>query len=174
MAKPHGRGIRGPISKSSSAAPTIKSTFIATLLLLAPAYATGATRTSPRGMSDTLMVLTHQQVRKAGAAGTGCSRSLPGDRRTRFAAADDHAVIRVAKGIVSLRPTAGAHELFPFTYDSWKGEGIVLTVRPDGAASRKGGEAMEQSAAIEIRIGGHKAEPAWAPDLRIIGRLLEK
>lgn len=138
----------------ASAALIFNSAVMAALLLLTPGHAFGATRTARSGTSDVLRVLTHEQVRKAGAAGTGCSWSLANDHRTRFAAADDHAVVRVAKGIVALRPAIGAHDLFPFTYDRWKGEGIVLRVLPHGTASRNGSETLEQSAAIEIRMGG--------------------
>lgn len=97
-------------------------------------------------------------VMKAGAAGTGCSWSLAKDRRMRFAAADDRAVIRLPSGIVRLRPAIGAGDLFPFTHDRWFGDGVTVMVTPIGPSSWKGTEVNEGEADIEVRAGGHR----WA------------
>lgn len=95
-------------------------------------------------------------VMKAGAAGTGCSWSLANDRRMRFAAADDHAVVRLASGIVQLRPAAGAGDLFPFTHDRWVGDSITVTVTSVGPSRWKGTEVNEGAADIEVRNGGRR------------------
>lgn len=97
-------------------------------------------------------------VMKAGAAGTGCSWSLEKDGRMRFAAADDRAVVRLAAGIVRLRPAAGADDLFPFTYDRWTGDDITVTVKPGGPSTWKGTEVNEGAAYIEVHTAGHR----WA------------
>lgn len=100
-----------------------------------------------------LLPLSRAMVARAGAAGTGCSWLLPDDRHTRFAAADDRAIVRLATGVVRLRPRAGAGDLFPSTYDRWVGNGIAVTVLPVGAASQKGSEAWEGAATIEVTVG---------------------
>ncbi|APX65989.1 hypothetical protein V3I01_06240 [Sphingomonas sp. gentR] len=105
-----------------------------------------------------LQPLSMAMVMKAGAAGSGCSWSLAKDRRMRFAAADDRAVIRLADDIVRLRPAAGAGDLFPFTYDRWTGDGVTLTVKPVGPSTWKGTEVNEGAAYIDVHIGGHR----WA------------
>ncbi|MFH8651971.1 hypothetical protein ACH37Y_04550 [Sphingomonas paucimobilis] len=105
-----------------------------------------------------LRPLSMAMVMKAGAAGTGCSWSLAKDRRMRFAAADDRAVIRLAAGIVRLRPAAGAGDLFPFTYDRWTGDGVTVTVKPVGPSTWKGTEVNEGAAYIEVHTPGHR----WA------------
>lgn len=76
----------------------------------------------------------------------------------RFAAADDRAVIRLAAGIVRLRPAAGAGDLFPFTYDRWTGDGVTVTVKPVGPSTWKGTEVNEGAAYIEVHTPGHR----WA------------
>ena len=81
----------------------------------------------------------------------------------RFATADDRAVVRLASGVVRLRPAARAGDLFPFTYDRWMGEGVAVKVRPVGASTRKGSEAFENSALVEVTVG--------ARSLAIQGRL---
>ena len=76
----------------------------------------------------------------------------------RFAAADDRAVIRLASGIVRLRPATGAGDLFPFTHDRWVGDGVTVTVTPNGPSRWKGTEVNEGEADIDVRAGGHR----WA------------
>jgi hypothetical protein len=105
-----------------------------------------------------LRPLSMAKVMKAGAAGTGCSWSLEKNGRMRFAAADDRAVIRLAAGIVRLRPAAGAGDLFPFTYDRWTGDGVTLTVKPVSPSTWKGTEVNEGAADIEVHTAGHR----WA------------
>lgn len=103
-----------------------------------------------------LRPLSMAMVMKAGAAGTGCSWSLAKDRRMRFAAADDRAVVRLASGIVQLRPAAGAGDLFPFTHDRWVGDSITVTVTSVGPSRWKGTEVNEGAADIEVRYGGRR------------------
>lgn len=103
-----------------------------------------------------LRPLSMPMVMKAGAAGTGCSWSLAKDRRMRFAAADDRAVIRLASGIVHLRPAAGAGDLFPFTHDRWVGDSITVTVTPVGRSTWRGTEVNEGAADIEVRNTGRR------------------
>lgn len=103
-----------------------------------------------------LRPLSMPMVMKAGAAGTGCSWSLATDRRMRFAAADDRAVIRLASGIVQLRPAATAGNLFPFTHDRWAGDGVTVTVMPISPSRWKSTEVNEGAADIEVRNGGRR------------------
>ncbi len=103
-----------------------------------------------------LRPLSTAMVTEAGAAGTGCSWSLAKDRRMRFAAADDRAVVRLASGIVRLRPAAGAGDLFPFTHDRWVGDGITLTVMPIGRSTWRGTEVNEGAADIEVHAGDRR------------------
>lgn len=95
-------------------------------------------------------------VMKAGAAGTGCSWSLAKDRRMRFAAADDRAVIHLASGVVRLRLAAGAGDLFPFAYDRWVGDSITVTVTPMGRSTWRGTEVNEGAADIKVRNRGRR------------------
>lgn len=71
-----------------------------------------------------LRPLSMVMVMKAEAAGTGCSWTLAKDRRMRFAAAEDRAVVLLANGVVRLRPAPGAGDLFPFSHDRWVGDGV--------------------------------------------------
>lgn len=97
--------------------------------------------------------LSFAQIRAAKAIGTGCSWSLAKDRRIRFAAADDHAVVRLPSGVVALRPAADAHDLFPFTHDRWSGNGVAVSVASVGPATRKGSETLEQAADLGVSVG---------------------
>jgi hypothetical protein len=98
--------------------------------------------------------LSSAQIRAAKATGTGCSWSLAEDRRIRFAAADDHAVIRLPSGVVALRPAADARDLFPFTHDRWSGDGVAVSIASVGPATRKGSETLEQAADLEMNVSG--------------------
>ena len=137
-----------PIAASPlvTAAPTL-----ANLPLGVPRNGVGATASVAP-----LRPLSMAMVMKAGAAGTGCSWSLAKDRRMRFAAADDHAVVRLDCGIVHLRPAAGAGDLFPFTHDRWVGDSITVTVTSVGPSRWKGTEVNEGAADIEVRNGGRR------------------
>lgn len=103
-----------------------------------------------------LRPLSMAMVMKAGAAGTGCSWSLMKDGRTRFAAADDHAVVRLATRVVRMRPTAGAGDLFPFTHDRWTGDGVTVMVTPIGRSTWKGTEVTLGAADLQVRIGSYR------------------
>lgn len=133
----------------------------ASLVTALPTMATTPAGVARNGVQATLPVLplrplSMPMVMKAGAVGTGCSWSLAKDRRMRFAAADDRAVIRVASGIVHLRPAAGAGDLFPFTHDRWVGDNITVTVTPVGRSTWRGTEVNEGAADIEVRNGGRR------------------
>lgn len=80
---------------------------------------------------------------EGGSSRTGCSWSLAKDRRTRFAATDDHAVVRLASGVVRLRLAAGAGDLFPFAYNRWVGDSITVTVTPIGRSTWRRTEVNE-------------------------------
>lgn len=115
-----------------------------------------------------LRPLSMAMVMKAGAAGTGCSWSLAKDRRMRFAAADDRAVVRLDSGMVHLRPAAGAGDLFPFTHDRWVGDSITVTVTSVGRSTWRGTEVNEGAADIDVRTGDRRWVVRGAPDLRIL------
>ncbi len=97
--------------------------------------------------------LTSAQIGATKASGTGCSWSQAKDRRIRFAASDDHAVVRLPSGVVALRPAADARDLFPFTHDRWSGGGVAVSVASVGPATRKGSETIEQAADLEVSVG---------------------
>ncbi len=131
------------------------------LMAAAPTLANMPVGVTRNGVGATASVsplrpLSMPMVMKAGAAGIGCSWSLANDRRMRFAAADNHAVVRLASGIVQLRPAAGAGDLFPFTYDRWVGDSITVTVTPIGRSTWRGTEVNEGAADIEVRNGGRR------------------
>ncbi|MDR6116031.1 MULTISPECIES: hypothetical protein [unclassified Sphingomonas] len=131
------------------------------LLAAAPTLANMPVGVPQNGVGATASVaplrpLSMPMVMKAGAAGTGCSWSLATDRRMRFAAADDRAVVRLDSGIVHLRPAAGAGDLFPFTHDRWIGDSITVTVTPVGPSRWKGTEVNEGAADIEVRNSGRR------------------
>ena len=101
-----------------------------------------------------LQPMTLDQVIEAGAGGTGCSWSLPGDRRMRFAAAGDRAAIRLDGRIVVLSPAVRAPELFPFTFAEWRAEGVTVGIAEVGKARRLNTEALTQRAMLNIVIRG--------------------
>lgn len=118
--------------------------------------AVDARQATSTASSLSLEHMSHADAEQGGAAGTGCSWSLATDKRTRFAAADDRAVIRLASGIVRLWPADRAGGLFPFTYDRWAGDGVTVTVTPNGPPRWKGTEVNEGGADIEVRNGGRR------------------
>ncbi|WP_230483825.1 hypothetical protein [Sphingomonas sp. Leaf21] len=118
--------------------------------------AVDARQATSTASSLSLEPMSHADAEQGGAAGTGCSWSLAKDRRMRFAAADDRAVVRLASGIVRLRPADPAGDLFPFTYDRWAGDGVTVTVTPIGPSRWKGTEVNEGAADIEVRNGGRR------------------
>lgn len=119
-------------------------------ITIAAALIGSAASAGPRGGGARLLPLSSDQVTAAGAAGTGCSWSRSGDRRTRFAAADDRAVVRLANGIVALRPADGAADLFT-TYDRWIGGGVAVVVRPRGP-TRNSGESAMRRATLSVKV----------------------
>jgi len=131
------------------------------LVTALPTMATTPAGVARNGVQATLPVLplrplSMAMVMEAGAAGTGCSWSLAKDRRMRFAAADDRAVIRLASGIVRLRPATGASDMFPFTHDGWVGDSITVTVTPIGRSTWRGTEVNEGAADIDVRNRGRR------------------
>jgi hypothetical protein len=104
--------------------------------------------------STLLQPMTFDQVFQAGAAGTGCSWSLPPDRRMRFAAAEDRAVVRLDGRMIILAPAPNAPELAPFTFKDWRGEGVTVRIQPMGVARRVGTEATTSRAMLAIAVRG--------------------
>ena len=119
-----------------------------TLLLVSPAAADLGAR------KVRLLPLTREQVVQAGAAGAGCSWSLPGEERPRFAVADDRAVVRLASRMVTLSPGRDARDLAPFTFDLWAAESITIRIVPTGRSRHLGGSVTDTPANLEIRVGG--------------------
>lgn len=117
------------------------------LLVVASNAATAADAPSPFPQP-----MTSAQVTAAGAAGTGCSWSLKGDRRLRFAAADDRAVIRLVGRMVALAPTAHARELFPFTFEEWQAKELTVRLRQVGPTRWQGTESMTAQATLTISV----------------------
>ncbi|WP_260596813.1 hypothetical protein [Sphingomonas endolithica] len=101
-----------------------------------------------------LQPMTSDQVFEAGAAGTGCSWSLPPDRPMRFAAAEDRAVVRLDGRMIILAPRPNAPELFPFTFKDWHAEGVTVHIQPIGIARRVGTEATTSRATLTIAVQG--------------------
>lgn len=101
-----------------------------------------------------LQPITLDQAIKAGAAGTGCSWSLPGDRRMRFVAAGDRAVVRFKGRAIVLSPAPRARELFPFTFADWRAAGMTVAVRLTGTARTRGTEVITEHATLRIVIQG--------------------
>ena len=101
-----------------------------------------------------LQPITIEQAMEAGAAGTGCSWSPPGDRRMRFAAAGDRAVVRFKGRTIVLSPARRAHELFPFTFADWRAAEMIVAVRLVGTARTRSAEVITQRATLRVAIGG--------------------
>jgi hypothetical protein len=101
-----------------------------------------------------LQSMTSDQVFEAGAGGTGCSWSLPPDRRMRFAAADDRAVVRLEGRMIILAPEPNAPELAPFTFRNWQAEGVTVRIQPMGVGRRVGTEATTSRATLIIAVRG--------------------
>lgn len=101
-----------------------------------------------------LQPMTLDEVMEAGAGGTGCSWSLPGDRRMHFAAAGDRAAIRLDGRIVALSPAVRASELFPFTFAEWRAEGVTVGITEVGKARRLSTESLTVRAMLTIDVRG--------------------
>lgn len=124
----------------------------AVLLASIPAASTSTTVAAP------LLSLSSKQIAAAGAHGTGCSWSLGYGSGILFAAADDRAAVRLAHGVVALRPAADAKDLFPFTFDRWREPGVSIGIRPAGRSARKGAEATIRRAVLTVSTGGKALE----------------
>lgn len=98
--------------------------------------------------------MTLDQVMDAGAAGTGCSWSLPADHRMRFAAAHDRAAIRLNGKTIVLSPAPHARELFPFTFAEWRAAGVTVRIRQKGASRMLGTESHTSRATLRIVTRG--------------------
>ncbi|MBD8735361.1 hypothetical protein [Sphingomonas sp. CFBP 13706] len=101
-----------------------------------------------------LQPMTRAQVMEAGAGGTGCSWSMTGDRRMRFAAAGDRAAIRLGRAVMVLAPAPRSRELFPFTFADWRGEGVTVRVGQVGRARWVGTEASTARATLTVSMRG--------------------
>ncbi len=101
-----------------------------------------------------LQPMTLDQVMDAGAGGTGCSWSLPGDRRMRFAAAGDRAGIRLDGRTLILSPASHSPELFPFTFAEWRAKGVSVRIVEVGKARRLNTEALTQRAMLNMVMRG--------------------
>lgn len=139
---------------AKSACSVMATVMVVAMLAGISQAALGSPGAAEATRSGGALPMSFAQIRAAKATGTGCSWSLAKDRRIRFAAADDHAVVRLPSGVVALRPAADAQDLFPFTYDRWSGDNVAVRVAPVGPAKRGGGEALEETADLEVNIGG--------------------
>lgn len=139
---------------SKSACLVMGTVMVAAMLTGISQAAIGSSGAAYAKRTAGALPLSSAQITAAEATGTACSWSLAEDRRIRFAAADDHAVVRLPSGVVVLRPASDAHDLFPFTHDRWSGEGVAARVASVGPATRKGSETLEQAADLEVSVGG--------------------
>lgn len=119
----------------------------AALLLTASAAGSASTRPLP------LAALTPAEVRAAGADGTGCSWMARKGGPVLLAMAGDKAVARSGYGPVALSPDARARDLFPFTFDRWRRDDLVIIVRKLGAARRRGTETLATRTDLEVIQG---------------------
>lgn len=101
-----------------------------------------------------LQTLTLQEASESQAAGIGCSWSLPRERGMRFAAADDHAVVKLGGRLTRLRPRDGAKDAFPFTYDEWVGEGVSVTIARSSMRRDRGSGLLTGAAALRLARDG--------------------
>lgn len=120
---------------------------------------TTATGTVMAVAPPSLQPMTLAQVTDAGAAGTGCSWSLPSDRRAarrtmRFAAAGERAVVRLRGETIFLSPTPHARDLFPFTYADWRAGVVSVGIRQAGPSRRLGTEAFTSRATLTLAVRG--------------------
>jgi len=145
----------GAIGRSDGSRFIVAGGVMAAVAMLLPGVAIGSVGMKGGGASERLMPLTAAQIEAAGASGTGCSWSLGRDGPIRFAAADDHAVIRLASKLMRLRPAADAHDMFPFTHDSWSGDGISVSVVAAASGTKEGSEAIGSPADLKVTIRGH-------------------
>lgn len=141
------------IGTSRPARPVLGTVMVVAMLAGASQGAIGSPGVADVKRAAGALPLSSAQIGAAKATGTGCSWSLAQDRRIRFAAADDHAVVRLTSGVVALRPAADAHDLFPFTHDRWSGDGVIVIAASVGPATRKGSETIEQAADLEVSVG---------------------
>ena len=150
----HSEPRKASIGTSRPSFPMMGTITVVAMLAGIPQTASGSPGAVEATRTAGALPLSSAQITAARATGTGCSWSLTKDRRIRFAAADDHAVVRLPSGVVALRPAADAHDLFPFTHDRWSGERVAVRVASVGPAKQRGSEALEEAADLEVNVSG--------------------
>lgn len=86
--------------------------------------------------------------------GTGCTWSDGEPRAWRMAMTERRAAVKRNGRHVVMSPAPGARDLFPFTYDRWKGGGMSIRVRETGKTRRMGTEAFETPSTLSITEKG--------------------
>lgn len=117
--------------------------------------ASASRRTSLDG-SLPLQTMSFDESQTAGTAGTGCTWLGGTNRTRRVSMADDRAAVKLAGRVVTLQPTKGALEVFPFTYLRWARPGLELSIRDTKQVVKKGGEYVETVAWLDLYEKGSK------------------
>ncbi len=121
---------------------------MACLATAATSFAATVKRNGP------LQATTLRDWRAAGMDGTGCYWSARRNGPVLFAANGRTGMTRVAGRVVVLKPSAGARELFPFTYDAWRAPGLKVRILDAAVVRAMGYETVTTDATLVVSRHG--------------------
>lgn len=110
-----------------------------------------------------LQTMSYEEADAAGTTGTGCTWLGGAGRTRRLAIADRRAVVRHDGKIVILRPARGSKRIPPWTYRTWSGGGLLLSIRDTGQLIHSGAESRETIAWLDLRL--HGRQQSWVGQL---------
>lgn len=103
-----------------------------------------------RGSPIPLEAMTFEEIASARAAGTGCTwLGGPGLTR-RVAMKEDRGAVKRGGRIVTLRPSGGASEVFPYTFHHWIGGSMDISIKNSGKVVGRGLEHVETLATLTL------------------------
>ncbi len=101
-----------------------------------------------------LETMTLEEIAAARTAGTGCTWLGGRGVTRRVAMKENRGVMKRDGMIVTLRPVAGAEEVFPYTYLHWAGGGMHVTIVNSGKEVGRGPEHVETIATLTLTKNG--------------------
>ncbi|RYY18161.1 MAG: hypothetical protein EON55_00180 [Alphaproteobacteria bacterium] len=112
---------------------------MAALILPADAFA-GKRR--PKSNATPFGIIGAADMSRSGMQGAGCAWMDGLGRSIRFVSSEDRALVKVDGAARILHPAPDAPDAFPFTYDRWVGDGIMVTVVRYGRTTGRGESTM--------------------------------
>jgi hypothetical protein len=101
-----------------------------------------------------LETMTFEEIAAARTAGTGCTWLGGRGVTRRVAMKEDRGAVKRDGMIVTLRPAAGAKEVFPYTYLHWTGGGFDVSIVNSGKEVGRGPEHVETMATLTLTKNG--------------------